>query len=95
MHKKTHYQVLVITLIFAIFMLTGCQEDTQEQAIGEVNGDTITQKQFDQHYQMVLSWYQQNYGEVDEKNDQELAANLRDSSFQDLVVQKLILQESE
>lgn len=95
MRKKTNCQVLALILILAVFMLSGCQEDTQEQAIGEVNGDIITQKQFDQHYRMVLSWYQQTYGEVDEKNDQELVANLKDSSFQDLVVQKLILQESE
>ena len=93
MHKKIHYLMLVLIIMFSVFMLAGCQEDDQEQAIGEVNGEAITQKQFDQHYRMVLSWYQQNYGEVDEE-DQELVTNLKDSSFQDLVVQKLVLQES-
>lgn len=95
MHKRIHYLMLVLITVLAVSLLAGCQEDNQEQAIGEVNGEAITQKQFDQHYRMVLSYYQQQYGEVDEEKDQELVANLRDSSFQDLVVQKLILQESE
>lgn len=94
MHNKTHYLVLALTLILAVFMLTGCQEDNQDQTIGEVNGDAITQKQLDQHYRMVLSWYQQTYGQIDEDKDQELVANLKDSSFKDLVVQKLIIQEA-
>ncbi|HAA08809.1 MAG: peptidylprolyl isomerase [Syntrophomonadaceae bacterium] len=94
MHKKTHYLVLALTLILALFMLNGCQEKNQEQTIGEVNGEAITEKQFEQHYRLVLNYYEQTYGKIDEKKEPELVTNLKDSSFEDLVVQKLILQEA-
>jgi Skp family chaperone for outer membrane proteins len=67
MHKKTHYLVLALTLILALFMLNGCQEKNQEQTIGEVNGEAITEKQFEQHYRLVLNYYEQTYGKIDEK----------------------------
>lgn len=94
MRKKTHYLVLALTLILAVFMLAGCQKENNDQTIGEVNGDAITQKQFDQHYRLVFNFYEQTYGKIDEENDKELVANLKDSSFEDLVVQKLIVQEA-
>lgn len=95
MHKKIWCLVLVTAMMMSLFMMAGCQEDKQEQAVGEVSGDTITQKQFDQHYRLVVNYYEQNFGDIDEDKDQELVKNLKDSTFEDLVVQKLVWQEAQ
>jgi len=95
MHKKIYGLALALIMVCSLFVLAGCEKDQEEKIVGEVNGDAITQKQFDQHYRLVLNYYEQNYGEIDEKKDKELVENLKDSTFEDLVIQKLIWQEAE
>ena len=56
---------------------------------------SITQKQFDQHYKLVVNYYEQVYGKIDENKDKELIKSLKDSTFDDLVVQKLVWQEAQ
>lgn|GEM_PF-159228 len=94
-HKKIYGLALALIMVCSLFVLAGCEKDQEEKIVGEVNGDAITQKQFDQHYRLVLNYYEQNYGEIDEKKDKELVENLKDSTFEDLVIQKLIWQEAE
>ncbi len=94
MYKKMYGLTLALIMVCSLFMLTGCQEGKQEKTIGEVNGDAITQKQFDQHYRLVINYFQQTYGEIDEEKDQEILENLKDSTFEDLVIQKLVWQEA-
>lgn len=91
--RKLRWMRLLIPLMIMVFMATGCGEP-QAKVIAEVNGDQITQKQLDQHYRMVLSYYRQQIGPVDESKDKEVVANLKDSSYEDLVVQRLVWQEA-
>lgn len=91
--KKLRWMRLLVPLMILVFMATGC-EGPEAKVIAEVNGDQITQKQLDQHYRMVLSYYRQQIGPVDESKDKEVVANLKDSSYEDLVVQRLVWQEA-
>jgi len=95
MYKKIRVLALALIMAGLIFALTGCQEDKEEKIVGEVNGDAITQKQFDQHYKLVVNYYEQVYGKIDENKDKELIKSLKDSTFDDLVVQKLVWQEAQ
>lgn len=95
MHKNIRWLLLILTLFISVFMIMGCQKTEKDQVIAEVNGAAITQKQFDQHYHMVLSYYRQSFGPIDENKDKDTIARLKESSYEDLVVQKLIWQEAE
>jgi len=95
MYKKIRVLALALIMAGLIFALKGCQEDKEEKIVGEVNGDAITQKQFDQHYKLVVNYYEQVYGKIDENKDKELIKSLKDSTFDDLVVQKLVWQEAQ
>ncbi len=92
--KKLRWMRLLVPLMILVFMATGCN-DPEPKVIAEVNGDQITQEQLDQHYRLVLSYYRQQIGPVDESKDKEVVANLKDSSYEDLVVQRLVWQEAE
>lgn len=85
--------VIGLLLMSSLAITAGCQSSSQDN-VGEVNGDKITETQYEQHYKLLKLNYEMQMGELDEKN-KELVKSLKDRSFDDLVMQKLIWQETE
>ncbi|MDD2373629.1 MAG: SurA N-terminal domain-containing protein, partial [Syntrophomonadaceae bacterium] len=66
--------VLIAVLIMGL-ILAGCKSGGQEQAkiVGEVNGDKISQAEYDQHFKILKLTYEQQVlggsGKLDESKD--------------------------
>ncbi len=92
MNKKV---ILALGLVLLLFVV-GCNSQKQSSpTIAEVNGDKITQSDFDQRYAMVKTSYEAQQGvKFDEEKDQELIKNLKESTYENLVLQKLIYQDA-
>lgn len=95
MRIATGWTRILAPLMILSLLITGCQQEAKDKTIAEVNGDPITQSQYDQHYRLVLNYYEQQVGELDETKDKEIVQGLRDSSYEDLIIQKLVWQEAE
>lgn len=92
MNKK-----VIVALGLVLFLLiVGCDSKKQSSpTIAEVNGDKISQSEFDQRYAMVKASYESQQGvKFDEEKDQELIKNLKERTFEDLVLQKLVYQDA-
>lgn len=86
-------RVLMSLFVILLLVVAGCGGDKGDQAIGEVNGVKITQAQFDQRYALNKDSYESQNGGIDEK-DQELIKNLKDQTFNDLIIMELIRQDA-
>ena len=91
--------VLIVALIMGL-ILAGCNSGAQEQAkiIGEVNGDKISQAEYDQHFKILKITYEQQFlggsGKLDESKDQETIKKLKDQTFKEMVLQKILWQQA-
>ena len=82
-------------MLVLVFLLSGCQS-AEETVIGEVNGEKITKKQFEERYNIVKTSYESNHQvTLDKKKDSEVIKSLQDQAFDELVLQCLIVQETE
>ncbi|MEA4923871.1 MAG: peptidylprolyl isomerase [Syntrophomonadaceae bacterium] len=93
MNKK-----LVLTLIFAlVILISGCNlQAKSDPEIATVNGEKITQSEFDQHYNLIKNDYESRQGAVlDETQDSDLIARIKSAAFDDLVLQKLVRQDAQ
>ncbi|MGI6413974.1 MAG: peptidyl-prolyl cis-trans isomerase [Syntrophomonadaceae bacterium] len=85
---------LPIMVILAL-LLSGCQS-AENTVIGEVNGEKITKKQFEERYNIVKTSYESKHQvTLDKKKDSEVIKSLQDQTFDELVLQYLIVQETE
>ena len=94
-------KILLITVLIMGLILAGCKSDGgQEQAkiIGEVNGDKISQTEFDQHLKILKLFYeQQMWGgsqKLDESKDKETIEKLEEQTFKEMVMQKILWQQA-
>ena len=84
--------LILLSLIILIFsMIVGCEKETP-QVIGEVNGEKITLEQYNQHYQILKNYYEQQFP-IDEKNT-DMVNEIKDQSFNELVNQRLVMQQA-
>lgn len=96
MNKK----ILLITVLIMGLVLAGCKSSGQEQAkiIGEVNGDKISQAEFDQHLKILKITYEQQVfggtGKLDESKDKETIERLEEQTFKEMVLQKILWQQA-
>ncbi len=93
MNKK-----LVLALIFAlVILISGCKLQAEsDPEIATVNGEKITQSEFDQHYNLIKNDYESRQGAVlDETQDSDLIDRIKSAAFDDLVLQKLVRQDAQ
>ncbi|PKM78696.1 MAG: hypothetical protein CVU90_01480 [Firmicutes bacterium HGW-Firmicutes-15] len=86
---------LFLALVLLLFIV-GCNSQKQASpAIAEVNGEKISQSEIDQRYAMLKVSYEAQQGvKIDEEKDKELIKNLKDRSYEDMVLQKLVYQDA-
>jgi len=79
-----------------LLCLGGCNAQKQDSpTIAEVNGDKVIQSEFDQQYAMIKTNIEIQQGvALDEEKDKELIKNIKDKTFDDLIMRKLVLQET-
>ncbi|MEQ8201485.1 MAG: peptidylprolyl isomerase [Syntrophomonadaceae bacterium] len=90
MYKK----LIVLTSLLLLLLSAGCQKQTANNIV-TVNGEGITQVEYDRYYNLIKSNYEQQRGSaLDETADKQLIDNIKNSIFEDLIMQKLIRQEA-
>ena len=82
-------KAIVISLVILLTMLgVGCNK-AEQKPVGEVNGDKITQGEYEQRQGLLLASFkaqQEAYGlSVDDEIPDELARQIEEQAFQDLV----------
>lgn len=89
---------LFFALVFSlVIFITGCNLQTKnDPEIGAVNGDKITQSEFDKHYNLIKNDFESRQGvTLDETTDADLIARIKSATFDDLVLQKLVRQDAQ
>lgn len=82
----------ILVLCMALF-LAGC--NSASKTIAEVNGEKITQADFDQLYAVLKADYESNQMvTLDKTKDKEIIKNLETKTYDNLVLQKLIRQDA-
>ena len=93
---KIRFAVLLMSML-AVLVLTGCQT-SKEGVLAEVNGIEITQEEFDRDFEVNKTRVEKQYGDdalsqvgIDGRT---IGESLRDSILESLIIQKLILWDS-
>lgn len=96
MRKVQKVVAILMVIVFGLF-LVGCNDKQEEKkVIGLVNGTEITQQDLDQYYFMIKTGYESQMGNViDEEKDIDLINELKERSFDDLVVYTLVTQDAQ
>lgn len=94
--KKRYF---LVALLLLSLLAAGCKSGSQDQSkvIAEVNGDKITQTEFDQHLQLLKFTYEKQVlgtGKLDAVKDKEIISKLAEQSYNEMVLQKLLCQEA-
>lgn len=85
--------IMILVLCLAVF-LAGCMSKASKP-IAEVNGEKITQADFDALYAVIKADYESTQNvKVDEQKDQEVVKNIQDKTYDNLILQKLIRQDA-
>lgn len=93
MNKKTLI-VTCLTCLLLLLVVAGCQKQAAQNIV-TVNGEAITKVEYDRYYNLIKNNYEQQRGSVlDETADKDLIDNIKNSIFDDLVMQQLMRQES-
>jgi len=86
--------VMVVMVCLAVFML-GCNSNKTSQPIAEVNGEKITQADFDKLYAVIKADYESTQGvQLDNSKDKKIIDQLKTNTYDNLVLQKLIRQDT-
>ncbi len=92
MYKKLMALASLLLLLFVF--AAGCQKQTVNN-VATVNGEGITQVEYDNYYNLIKSNYEQQRGSaLDAAADKDLIASIKNGIFEDLIMQKLIRQEA-
>lgn len=90
---------LILIMAFILLLLfAGCnsEKQTDPAAIASVNGDIITQSDFDTHYRLIKNDYETKQDIVlDETKDADTIDKLKSTTYDDLIMQKLTRQDAE
>ncbi|NPV26914.1 MAG: hypothetical protein HPY81_05530 [Firmicutes bacterium] len=92
MFKRIFPQVAILALILLVG-LAGCS--TTKETVGQVNGEAITKKEFEQRVSDLQRMYEQQYGiKFEDESGQKLMDSLKEMVLDQLVAEKLLLQEA-
>lgn len=89
--------VIMLLIVLSLSLVTiGCKENNDPSSvIAVVNGEEITQGQFDKYYGMIKTGYESQVGQkLDNKQDKELIEELKQTAFDDLVLQTIVKQDA-
>ena len=90
--KRKAFLILVLCLVV---FLAGCNTAKTSQTIAEVNGEKITQADYDKLYAVIKADYESTQAvKLDDTKDKEIIKNLATKTYDNLVLQKLIRQEA-
>ncbi|MGI6453172.1 MAG: peptidyl-prolyl cis-trans isomerase [Syntrophomonadaceae bacterium] len=92
--------IAILILLLAALPISGCNSKDNSKAVGEVNGIEISNDEYEKHLELLKTSYKiQMAGSVDASKDEvipeETLEKLEDQAFDDLVYQKLFIQEAE
>ena len=90
--------MIVVMVSIMSLVITGCGK-REEDIVAKVNGDVITQEEFDMEFEIFKTMYKKQFGEdalaqetEDNKTIEEL---LRENILEKLIIEKLIFKEIE
>ena len=88
--------LFILTGLILLLFVAGCNSEKKaDQAVAEVNGTKITQKQYDERYALLkTNWEIQSGQKLDESADAETIKSLRESAYNQLVIQEIIKQQA-
>lgn len=100
MIKFNRRSILVLALILSLSLfLSACSKKNVEGLVGSVNGEPITQEEFDADFEVFKNLYERELGEdaleqtgMDGKT---FGESLKESILEKLIMEKLIAKESE
>lgn len=94
--KKRIATILLIVLSLSLVII-GCNDKNDPSSvIAVVNGQEITQGDFDNYYGMIKTGYESQAGKkLNDKQDKELIEELKETAFEDLVLQTVVKQDAE
>lgn len=91
MRRKTIVALILCMVVF----LAGCSVNKADKAIAEVNGEKITQADFDKLYEVIKADYESSQNvKLDESKDKEVIKDLESKTYDNLVLQKLLRQDA-
>lgn len=96
--KRKRLGILVLALIIGSVLL-GCNSKPIEGVVAQVNGENITQEDFDSEYEVSKNIYEREYGEgyLDRLGDdgEAISEQLKLMILEKMVLHKIISQDSE
>lgn len=95
-------KIVAAVMLFTMLFIAGCASDGPDKVIAEVNGDKITQQEYDQRLKLVTASYklEQRDNGYDEENDAEMVIDetvlplINEAAFNQSVMIKLVAQEA-
>jgi len=95
--RKRHwiivFFVFIIAAVFALFVGSGKIGDSGSGEVAEINGETISQREFALHYQRAIERYRDMFkGSLNEEMIKGL--NIKGNLVEELIQKKLVLQEA-
>lgn len=92
MKRKLSMLLILLLMVAAVWC---SQQSASDKVIAKVNGDPITQAEFDARYGLVKSNYEaQSNAKLDEVKDKAAIQKLKDLTYNNLVSQKLLQQDA-
>ncbi len=97
--KKLSIILLSMVLSLSLF-ISGCNKAVDVEggvdAAGEVNGESISMENYESHLSFLQYFYELQTGTIlDEEKDQAVIDTLKDQTFEDLVLERILHQEAQ
>ncbi|SHI07330.1 SurA N-terminal domain-containing protein [Sporanaerobacter acetigenes] len=97
MKQNKRFLILAIILGLFVLVLTGC-EKVPKDAVAKVNGDTISQDEFDKNFEMYKKAYESQFGpdimKKDAGNDKTFEEVIKENILEKLITEKLITESA-
>ncbi len=98
--KFNKKKLLIITIIMILSLgLNGCSSKNKEGLIAEVNGEAITEEEFNADYQVFKTLYEKQLGKdaLDQvgQDGKTLEQSLKESILEKLIMERIVAKESD
>ena len=98
--KFNKKKLLIITIIMILSLgLNGCSSKNKEGLVAEVNGEAITEEEFNADYQVFKTLYEKQLGKdaLDQvgQDGKTLEQSLKESILEKLIMERIVAKEAE
>jgi foldase protein PrsA len=98
--KFNKKKLLIITIIMILSLgLNGCSSKNKEGLVAEVNGEAITEEEFNADYQVFKTLYEKQLGKdaLDQvgQDGKTLEQSLKESILEKLIMERIVAKESD